>query len=58
TFDPRQPLVRGLVRRLREDGTYQLTNLGLSEQQILQNVKRETLQLVAAADEDRGRGCE
>ena len=42
TFDPRQPLVRegaadyvllqngqrGLVRRLREDGTYQLTNLG------------------------------
>ena len=42
TFDPRQPLVRegaadyvllqngqrGLVRRLREDGAYQLTNLG------------------------------
>ena len=42
TFDPRQPLVRegaadyvllqngqrGLVRRLREDGTHQLTNLG------------------------------
>ena len=116
TFDPRQPLVRegaadyvllqngqrGLVRRLREDGTYQLTNLGrrffknkysqhvahipvvirgmrraktragltsagtgspqtswverLSEQQILQNVKRETLRLVAAGDEDRAAG--
>ena len=123
TFDPRQPLVRegadyvllqngqrGLVRRLREDGTYQLTNLGrrffknkysqhvahipvlirgmrragknagrayerrdwlpanvlggeasrqpdrLSEQQILQNVKQETLRLITAGDEDRAAG--
>ena len=120
TFDPRQPLVRegaadyvllhngqrGLARRLREDGTYQLTNLvrrffknkysqhvahipvvirgmrrtgknagrayehrdwlpanvlggeasrqpdRLSEQQILQNVKQETLRLITAGDED------
>ena len=115
TFDPRQPLVRegaadyvllqngqrGLVRRLREDGTYQLTNLGRrffknkysqhvahiavvirgmrragknagrayerrdwlpanvlggEEQQILQNVKQETLRLITAGDEDRAAG--
>ena len=121
TFDPRQPLVRegaadyvllqnGQRGLVREDGTYQLTNLGrrffknkysqhvahipvvirgmrragknagrayerrdwlpanvpggeasrqpdrLSEQQILQNVKQETLRLITAGDEDRAAG--